>query len=227
MLIRSLRANHLKNPLGFKMDAPLLTWTLEGSAGDAPKTARVQVALSSAFDAPLVDTGAREDLSPLGFTPEMTLAPRTRYYWRVEATSEKGETAVSKTAWFETAKQDEPWQAEWIEAPFDRQIHPLFAKPFTLREAPVRARAYVTGLGVYELTVNGERVSDEVLAPFYNDYDNWIQYQTYDITPLLRAGENRFDAMLGNGWYKGRFGWVENMCELFGDRMKLLAEIRC
>ena len=99
MLIRSLRANHLKNPLGFKMDAPLLTWTLEGSAGDAPKTARVQVALSPAFDAPLVDTGAREDLSPLGFTPEMTLAPRTRYYWRVEATSEKGETAVSETAW--------------------------------------------------------------------------------------------------------------------------------
>ena len=41
MLIRSLRANHLENPLGFQMDAPLLTWTLEGSAGDAPKTARV------------------------------------------------------------------------------------------------------------------------------------------------------------------------------------------
>ena len=227
MLIRSLRANHLENPLGFQMDAPLFTWTVDGAPGDGQKAARIVVGLAPELEAPLYDSGLRPDLSSLGFTPEMTLAPRTRYYWRVEVLSLLGETAVSETAWFETGKRQEPWAAEWIEAPFGKDTHPIFAKPFFLREKPVRARVYATALGVYELTVNGRRASDEALAPFYNDYNNWIQYQTYDITPLLRAGENRFDAMLGDGWYKGRFGFVEGMRELYGDRMKLLAEIRC
>ena len=66
---------------------------------------------------------------------------------------------------------------------------------------------------------NGETVGDEVLAPFYNDYNLWIQYQTYDVTDLLGAGANRLDAWLGNGWYRGRFG--------FGDRPRRFTATAC
>lgn len=225
MKIRSLRTNHLTNPLGYKMDAPTFTWTAE-SDGKKQASARIQISGSCDFAEIIYDSGVRTDISSLGFTPEIELAPRTRYFWRVEVTADNGDTAVSEPAWFETAKMDEPWTAEWICAPFDKNVHPILSRPFTLSAKPVRARAYAVGLGLYELNVNGVKAGDEVLAPFYNDYNNWIQYQTYDITDLLHEGENHVDTWLGNGWYKGRFGFVDRMTELYGDRMQLLAEIR-
>ena len=225
MKIRSLRTNHLTNPLGFAMTAPTFTWTAE-SDGQKQASARIQVSKTCDFAEMIYDSGVRADISSLGFTPEIALSPRTRYFWRVEVTADNGDTAVSEPAWFETAKMDEPWAAQWIRAPFDKDVHPIISRTITLRAKPVKARAYVTGLGVYELNINGRKAGDEVLAPFYNDYNNWIQYQTYDITDLLREGENHVDAWLGNGWYKGRFGFVDKMKEVYGDRMQLFGEIR-
>lgn len=114
---------------------------------------------------------------------------------------------MSDTAWFETAKLGEP---------FARRAH--FTVP-ACRHGPVYAprvpcggrgafrRAYFTGLGVYELYVNGEKAGDEYLAPGCTAYDRWIQYQTYDVTDLVKNGENVVGAVIGNGWAKGRFGF--------------------
>ena len=82
-------------------------------------------------------------------------------------------------------------------------------------------------LGLFEVLVNGEKVSEEYLAPFYTDYHNWIQYVTYDITPLLKKGEeNAVGAALGNGWYKGRVSYEKDMYGLYGKDFQLLAELR-
>ena len=193
MKIRSLRTNHLTNPLGYAMTAPTFTWTAE-SSGKKQASARIQIAKDCVFAEIIYDSGVRADISSLGFTPEIELAARTRYFWRVEVTADNGDTAVSEPAWFETAKMDEAWSAQWICAPFDKDVHPIITRTISLRAKPVKARAYVTGLGVYELNINGRKAGDEVLAPFYNDYNNWIQYQTYDITDLLHEGENHVDA---------------------------------
>ena len=201
MIIRSLRVNHIENPLGYKMDKPFLSWTAEPETGKKQIAARVEISLSETFDSLEFDSGLHADISPLGYVPEMTLQPRTRYFWRVTVVSDCGETATSAPAWFETGKQGETWQAKWIRAPYENSVHPILKKVFTLKEKPVRARAYAAGLGVYELNLNGKKAGDEVLAPFYNDYNLWIQYQTYDVTDLLTAGENTIDAWLGNGWY--------------------------
>ena len=225
MNIRSMRTNHLENPLGYSMTAPTFTWTAE-STGAKQVSARIQISLTEDFAEIFYDSGVRTDISSLGFTPEIALSPRTRYFWRVEVTADNGDTGVSAPAWFETAKMDEGWNAGWIRAPFDKDVHPILTRAFTLDEKPVRARVYASGLGVYELNLNGRKVGDEVLAPFYNDYNNWVQYQTYDITDMLREGENHLDAWLGNGWYKGRFGFVKDMKEVYGNRMMLIAEIR-
>ena len=66
-----------------------------------------------------------------------------------------------------------------------------------------RAIVSVTGLGLYELRINGRRVGDHVLAPEWTRYRNRIQYQTYDVTELLREGRNAVGAQLGGGWWAG------------------------
>ena len=74
-----------------------------------------------------------------------------------------------------------------------------------------RARVYAAAQGVYELQLNGERVGDHELAPGWTDYRKRIQYQTYDVTDLVRRGDNALGAELADGWYAGRVA-------MFGDR---------
>ena len=68
-----------------------------------------------------------------------------------------------------------------------------------------RATAYVTGLGLYEMRLNGRRVGDHILAPEYTAYGERIQYQTFDVTGLLVSGDNAVGAILGDGWHGSRF----------------------
>jgi len=80
----------------------------------------------------------------------------------------------------------------------------MVRKSFRLGGRVKRATAYVTGLGLYELHINGQRVGDHLLAPEWTSYRKRVQYQTCDVTALLRSGENVVAAMLGEGWYAGR-----------------------
>jgi alpha-L-rhamnosidase len=70
-----------------------------------------------------------------------------------------------------------------------------------LPQRPVRATAYICGLGYYQLYLNGRRVGDHVLDPGFTDYDRRGLYVTYDVTNLLRVGENAVGVILGNGWF--------------------------
>ena len=65
----------------------------------------------------------------------------------------------------------------------------------------VRATAYITGLGLYDLRLNGERVGDRLLAPEWTVYPKTIQYQTYDVTPFIKNGANVIGVLLGGGWW--------------------------
>ena len=74
------------------------------------------------------------------------------------------------------------------------------------RQAVTSARLYVTALGLYEFHINGHRVGDHVLAPDWTDYRKRVRYQAYDVTSLLKQGDNAIAALLGNGWYCGHIG---------------------
>jgi alpha-L-rhamnosidase len=80
----------------------------------------------------------------------------------------------------------------------------LFRKPFEVESNIKRATVYVTGLGLYELRINGQRVGENLLAPEWTSYGKRVQYQTYDVTGLVRRGANALGAMVGEGWYMGR-----------------------
>jgi len=82
-----------------------------------------------------------------------------------------------------------------------RSVVPMFRKEFNVSENLEEATINITGLGHYELQLNGEKVGDRFLAPGWTNYDNRILYNTYDITLLLTNGENAIGVLVGNGFY--------------------------
>ncbi|HEV8254079.1 MAG TPA: family 78 glycoside hydrolase catalytic domain, partial [Vicinamibacteria bacterium] len=97
-------------------------------------------------------------------------------------------------------------QAEALARP-PRSAPAYLRKSLRLSKPVKSARAYATALGVYELRMNGRRVGEDVLAPGWTDYTKRVQYQTYDVTPLVAQGQNTIGIILGDGWYAGRIGW--------------------
>lgn len=80
---------------------------------------------------------------------------------------------------------------------------PMLRYEFVVDKSVKWARAYVTGLGYYELYLNGNKVGDRVLDPPYTNFHKRIYYSTYDVTPYLKRGNNCVGALLGNGWWNG------------------------
>jgi len=101
---------------------------------------------------------------------------------------------------------------------------PILRGEIALPGEVAKARLYVTCHGTYVAAVNGQRVGDHVLAPGWTSYQNRLRYQTHDVTDLVSAGDNVVEVLLGNGWYRGRLGWVGRRA-LYGDRLSLLAQL--
>ncbi len=78
---------------------------------------------------------------------------------------------------------------------------PYFRKAIRLDKNVQSARAYIVAAGLYELSINGQKVGDHFLDPAFTDYDKRLLYVTYDVTDLLSKGDNAVGVILGNGWY--------------------------
>src|SRR5262249_52040281 len=121
------------------------------------------------------------------------------------------------------------WTAKWIEPGVQEDnkapaASPYLRREFVLGSDVVRARAYVTSRGLYEMYVNGQRVSDQLFTPGWTSYNKRLQYQTYDVTPLLKKGQNVVGAVLASGWYRGEIGFRGSR-NYYGDKVALLAQI--
>ncbi len=228
MKISHCQMMHLTNPMGYDLGAKSITYLIEAAEGEKQVSARIRVALDQAMTKIVYDSGERADISPLGFQLPVELAPRTRYFWQVEAETDAGDRGVSDVNWFETGKMDEEWTAKWITCDSTVKRHPIFASDLKLEKHVKQARLYITALGLYEAYLNGERVGDEYLTPYCNNYHQWLQVQTYDVTDDLNKG-GRLEVWLGNGWYKGRFCFVNHDHDApghYGSEWGLLAEVR-
>ncbi len=222
MVIQDIRINGIEHPIGHDFPFVSVSWRVGETASLGPAMEQVTIAEDESFAAPVWER--RGALSSLGTEAAFPLKPRTRYYVRVSVTGDGGDSAEG-TAFFETGKRDEPWQAQWIGTAPEDGFHPVFFRDFTLEKPAARARIYVTGLGLYEAFLNGEKIGGETLMPGFTDYRELVQVQTYDVSALLRKGENRLEIFCGNGWYKGRLGY-EGRRAIFGDRFSVLAELR-
>jgi alpha-L-rhamnosidase len=101
---------------------------------------------------------------------------------------------------------------------------PVLRREFNLIAPIRRATLAVSARGFYEVHINGRRVGDELFAPGYTDYNARLQYQTYDVTDLLRRGTNAVGAFLGYGWYAGHMNLGENRC-IYGYFPQFLAQL--
>src|SRR5487761_1914225 len=100
---------------------------------------------------------------------------------------------------------------------------PYLRKSFNLKSPARRAVLYVTALGLYEVHINGRRVGDHLLAPDWTDYRKRVRYQAYDVTVLLKRGDNAIGALLANGWFSGHIGNGGNA--FFGKVPAFLAQL--
>ena len=229
MKIVNLRVNDQINPIGIDLKNVTFSWEVREARGTRQACSEFLLAEDEGFSQILFDSGETL-LSPAAYTPDLSgiLEKGKTYYIQVSVTDETGDTAKAQ-AHFEGGKAG-AFAGNWITSPMTAELHPVFRKKFVLtgEEAAERARLYICGLGLYEAYLNGEKIGNQFLTPYFTDYRYRVQYQTYDIAPLLKEGENVLDVWLGEGWYKGRFGYLVGgqLREYYGDEYKLIADIQ-
>lgn len=222
MKIYDVKINGITNPVGFDLGTIKVSWKVADCVSSKQRNVRIEISDSKHFENILYElesTGLKSIGQKLAFTAE----PHERYFLRVQVDGNQNESAVSDVVWFERGKGKEIWQAGFIAMQPEDTFHPVFQKKFTARKPVVKARIYVSGLGLYEAYLNGEKIGEDYLAPFCNDYREQIQYQTYDITEQIKR-ENCIRIYTGNGWYKGRLGY-EGAYEVYGNRFLAVAEL--
>ncbi len=119
------------------------------------------------------------------------------------------------------------WKAKWIGTNTEDKFHPVFCKEFEIKENIKKATMYLTGVGLFEAYLNGQKISNEFLTPYLNDYLSGVQYFEYDVTELLNKTDkpqNTIEVFLGNGWYKGRFALLPGG-NIYGDHFAMIAEL--
>lgn len=226
MRIYDTKINHLENPLGFRLTHTVFSWKVAEAEGKKQTWARIRVAMDKAFSQIVYDSGCDGAANALAYPMELSLKPRSRYFWKVAVCTDAGEEAESDVQWFETAKQGEAWEGKWITCDNTEKRHPFFEREILPEKTVKKARLYVCGLGLYEAYWNGERIGSEYLTPYSNDYNEWVQYQTFDVTEQLQTG-GKLSILLGNGWYKARFGFsAREDVGFYGNEWKLIAELR-
>lgn len=222
MIIENIKINGMKNPLGYLMEDIRVSFVVKDSKGKRAECVKVEVSDREDFSSILCKVEGI-DLDTACIPVELKPEPRTRYYIRVTVLDDTLEVASAET-WFETSKQEEPWVGKWITLQEGDTFHPVFVKDFSADKELVQARLYISGLGMYAAELNGKKIGNEILTPYYSNYRSEIQYQTFDITDLVQA-ENRIEVRLADGWYKGKFD-LGNRPNQFGDGFHLMAEIR-
>lgn len=208
--IVALRCEYLTEPLGIDEPAPRFTWEYESEQVDfMQKYYRIRVASSPdalAENLPDIwDSGKVKSDRARAVYEGKPLSAHTRYYWDVQVWDQKGRLCKPETVtYFETAKMiGEDWNASWITDQFDKEYRPapIFRTTIELKKMLRSARIYISGLGYYELFINGARIGRNRLDPAYTHFDKRILYNTYDVTENLTTGKNAIAVMLGNGWF--------------------------
>ena len=221
MKITQIKINGVREPMGFRLDKPCVSFKVTETASRKAADCRIQIVKEEAPGAIL----AEREGSDLNFTGEsfaLTLEPRTAYLVRIRVEGDKGDFAEAESR-FETGKMGEPWQADWIAAERGDDCHPIFLRKLTVRPGLRRARLYACGVGLFEACVNGRKLGEEYLKPGVTDYEKRIQVVTFPVDSL-QEGENELSFLLGRGWYMGTFG-LENTENNYGDRMAVIAEL--
>jgi len=246
MGVSYLRCEYRRDPLGIDVLKPRLSWVLESTARGQRQTAyRVLVASSEKllardrgdmWDSDRVESSQTAHIVYAG----KKLTSRMSCFWKVCVWDKDGvQTKWSERAvWTMGLLAKSDWKGKWIS--MEPGLHkrlvgdidlrtvppapPYFRKGFELKKKVTGARFYATARGLLDIRVNGRRVTDDVFAPEWTDYDKRIHYRTYDVTDLVNKGENAIGMVLGDGWYAGYVGWQKTRGR-YGLQTSVMAQL--
>jgi alpha-L-rhamnosidase len=232
--LSGLKCEYLTNPLGLNVSHPRFSWQIESE-----ETNVVQCAYEIRVTASRLASGEKKDLvwnsgkvnSDQSVNVEYKGKPlesKTRYFWQVRVWDNFGEaTPWSEPAYWETALLDSSlWKADWIAAPgkVAEDHRPVyFRKEFSCGKKIATARLYISAHGLYQVFINGNKVTSDLFTPGWTSYNKRTQYQTYDISKLLKP-QNAIGAIVGDGWYRGNIGGKVQR-NYFGDKSALIAQM--
>jgi alpha-L-rhamnosidase len=233
--ITNLICEYRPNPLGIDVSAPRLGWQMQTDHRGTRQTAYRILADDDlqrllAGEAGLWDSGRIESDQSIHINYDgPKLSSRQRVYWQVTVWDETGQESHSAPAWFEMGLLERSdWKGEWIGAsltggPRSTIPAPFLRRSFQLSCKVKTARLYVTALGLHECSINGQPASEDVFTPGWTEYADRVQYQVYDVTGLLRQGENVIGTILGDGWAVGHIAWHHR--QKYFDRPRLMAQL--
>jgi len=209
---QNLRCEYRVEPRGIDAGLPRLSWTLAGAERAQWQSAyQILVASTSAGldanQADLWDSGkvaSRENINiPYAGKP---LESHQRCYWKVRVWNQNGAASDWSPAasWTMGILKPGDWHAAWIawsRTALNSGPLPIFRREFTLTRKLRHATAYISGLGFFELYLNGRKVGDHVLEPGWTNYRRTCLYATYEVESFLQPGANAIGVILGNGMY--------------------------
>ena len=214
-----LTCEYIQNPLGIDIKQPRLAWNFVSNERNKMQSA-YEIIISDNEKNIILGKGDMWETGKISSDQNVNIVYKgkelksfTRYYWRVKVYDETSQSSSwSKPAWFETAMLDaNDWKAKWIndgsknpanDSDYYKQDQmPLLKKEFSTTEKIESARLYISGLGYYEAYFNGNKVGDHVLDPGFTTYRKEVLYSVYDVTVMLKRGNNVMGIMLGNGWW--------------------------
>ncbi|MEI9955938.1 MAG: family 78 glycoside hydrolase catalytic domain [Ferruginibacter sp.] len=214
--IKNLRCEMLTNPLGIDATQPRFSWQLQSNQRNVTQTS-YQIIISSSEQKLKADNGdvwnsgtINDNKSLLINYNGKALQAAAKYFWKVKVLTNKGEATINETAFFSTGLLNAvDWKAKWIGydkasvwdsiTTWSRLSARYLRKEFKTAAPIKRATVYITGLGMYELYINGKKIGDQVLAPNPTDYRKSFFYNTHDVTTIIKNGNNAIATILGNG----------------------------
>ncbi|MDP3913435.1 MAG: glycoside hydrolase family 78 protein [Bacteroidota bacterium] len=231
--VKELVCEYQVNPMGIDVQKPRLSWQIVSAEENLLQTAyEIKVTDQSPKGKMIWTSGkVNSDNSVNVAYDGSALKSMQRVYWQVRVWDNKGNvTAWSAPAYWEMGiLEPESWKASWISIPTEStekgsKPAQYFRKDFSTGKKIKSARVYVTSLGLYQLFLNGKKVSTDLFTPGWTSYKNRIQYQTYDVTSMIQP-KNSIGVILGDGWYRGNIGWG-GQNNYYGDKLALLAQLQ-
>lgn len=219
----NVKTEYMNNPVGIGAKNPRIMWNCDG---EQKQTA---YCIDAVVDGKEWSSGKVENGS-MHADFGWALKSHSVVRFKIKLWDEKGnEGEWSDENTFEMGLLEKTdWQAKWISGNYkvDKKTrYPVdcFKKEFDAKNVE-KARLYITACGLYEARLNGKKCGDFVLAPGAVDYRKRAQYQTYDVTSLLKEGGNALTIELADGWYRGSSG-SKGRVNTYGTQTKVIAQL--
>jgi alpha-L-rhamnosidase len=231
--VQNPRLENLVNPIGLDVLQPRFGWQLTSDRRNVLQTAyEIRVAsnksdLLSGKKLLWTSNKTASDASVWVNYGGSPLQSGKKYWWQVRVWDNTGNVSdwSEAASWQMGILNPSDWKASWIGTEQDSIVpSPMFRKEFSAKKKIANAMAYITAHGIYEAQINGQRVGQDYLTPGWTAYKKRLQYQVYDVTNLVKSGENAIGVTIGNGWWRGFIGF-SGQKNFYGKDLALLAQL--